>query len=167
MPAPHTANEQDHADKLLEQWRQVRPELDCSPMAFFGRLSRMALLAEREIVAVIKQHGLTAGEFDVLAALRKNAAPLTPTELYQSTLLTSGAMTARLDKLEQRGLITRQHSQKDRRSMIVQLTAEGMSLVDTTVDAHVANEQQLITPLTAEEQQLLTGLMRRWLLAHE
>ncbi|MDE1460929.1 MarR family winged helix-turn-helix transcriptional regulator [Spartinivicinus poritis] len=157
----------DHVDLVLEQWQQQRPDLDVSPMAIFGRLSRMSSIVEPKIKAVLKSHGLTIAEFDVLAALKRGGEPLTPTTLYNTTMLTSGAMTARLDKLEQRGLIKRQPSATDRRSLLIALTETGLQLVDTAVVAHVDNEQQMLACFSEEEKAQLAKLMKTWLLAHE
>lgn len=136
-------------------------------MAIFGRIGRMAALAGREIDETLKDQGLASGEFDVLATLRRAAEPLTPTALYQSTMLTSGAMTARLDRLERQGWIARQPSPTDRRSLLVALTPEGKSKIDQALEAHVSNEWALLEPLNSAEQQQLAALLRRWLLAHE
>ena len=157
----------DHVDQILTQWARERPDLECSPMAVWGRLSRMAALADRAIELPFKALGLSRTDFDVLATLRRAGRPLTPTELYQSAMLSSGAMTARLDKLEAQGWVQRSPSSQDRRSLEVSLTAEGRRLADEAVTRHVANEQQLLAPLSPEEQQQLAGLLRRWLEVHE
>ncbi|MCX4029093.1 MarR family transcriptional regulator [Endozoicomonas sp. SM1973] len=157
----------DHVDLVLEQWQQQRPDLDANPMAIFGRLSRMNSIVEPKIKAVLKSYGLTLAEFDVLAALKRGGQPLTPTTLYNTTMLTSGAMTARLDKLEQRGFIQRQPSATDRRSLLIELTEAGLQLVDTAVVAHVENEQQMLACFSEEEKEQLAKLMKIWLLAHE
>ncbi|WKE64875.1 MarR family transcriptional regulator [Gallaecimonas kandeliae] len=157
----------DHVDQLLAQWAERRPDLDCSPMGVWGRMSRMAAMASREIERPLKELGLSNTDFDVLATLKRGGQPLTPTELYQSAMLSSGAMTARLDKLEGRGLIHRAPSEEDRRSLKVALTEEGTALIDQAVAIHVENERRLLAPLTEAEQQQLAALMRRWLLARE
>ncbi|WP_336391118.1 MarR family transcriptional regulator [Gallaecimonas xiamenensis] len=157
----------DHVDKLLAQWAQCRPDLDCQPMGVWGRMSRMAAMAAREIEKPFKALGLTSSEFDVLATLRRSGGPVTPTELYQSAMLSSGAMTARLDKLESRGLVQRSPSAEDRRSLRVSLTEQGLALIDRALVLHMANEAELLAPLSEDEQQQLAGLMKRWLLARE
>lgn len=161
------SDERDHVDALLAQWARERPDLDCWPMAIFGRVARMAALAGRDIDEGIKEQGLASGEFDVLATLRRAGEPLTPTALYQSTMLTSGAMTARLDKLERQGWIARQPSPCDRRSLLVALTDEGRAVIDKAVAAHVHNEWRLLDPLSETEQRQLADLLRRWLRAYE
>ncbi|MEB6606276.1 MarR family winged helix-turn-helix transcriptional regulator [Aeromonas sanarellii] len=157
----------DHVDLLLAQWARQRPDLDCSPMGVLGRVARMAAIAGREVSEELKECGLLGSDFDILATLRRAGEPLTPTALYQSAMLSSGAMTARLDKLEQRGLITRQAAPDDRRSLLVNLTDAGLALVDEAVERHLANERRLLAPLTGEEQAQLAALLKRWLLENE
>ena len=159
--------ETDHVDQLLGQWARQRPDLDCSPMGVFGRVARMAAIAGREINDELKECGLLGSDFDILATLRRADEPLTPTALYQCAMLTSGAMTARLDKLEQRGLIRREASPDDRRSLLVCLTEPGRELVDHAVEQHVANERRLLAPLSLAEQEQLAALLKRWLLENE
>ena len=157
----------DHVDLLLAQWARQRPDLDCTPMGVLGRVARMAAIAGREVSEELKGCGLLGSDFDILATLRRAGEPLTPTALYQSAMLSSGAMTARLDKLEQRGLIERQAAPSDRRSLLVCLTEPGRELVDHAVERHVANERRLLAPLTDEEQGQLAALLKRWLLENE
>ncbi|MFM4963085.1 MarR family winged helix-turn-helix transcriptional regulator [Aeromonas bivalvium] len=157
----------DHVDLLLAQWARQRPDLDCSPMGVLGRVARMAVIAGREVSEELKGCGLLGSDFDILATLRRAGEPLTPTALYQSAMLSSGAMTARLDKLEQRGLIVRQAAPDDRRSLLVCLTEPGRELVDHAVERHVANERRLLAPLTQAEQGQLAALLKRWLLENE
>ncbi|MCS3459327.1 MULTISPECIES: MarR family winged helix-turn-helix transcriptional regulator [Aeromonas] len=158
---------EDHVDQLLAQWARQRPDLDCSPMGVLGRVARMAAIAGREVSDELKECGLLGSDFDILATLRRAGEPLTPTALYQSAMLSSGAMTARLDKLEQRGLIERQAAPDDRRSLLVNLTEAGLALVDQAVERHVANERRLLAPLNQEEQAQLAALLKRWLLENE
>src|SRR5690606_20970560 len=106
---------QDHVDKLLIQWQEHRPDLDCSPMGIIGRMYRAHRIMTDSINDVFKGYGLSQVEFDILASLRRAGEPLTPTQLYHTVVLSSGAMTARLDKLTDRGLIYRQPSDDDRR----------------------------------------------------
>ena len=136
-------------------------------MGVLGRVARMAAITGREVSEELKGCGLLGSDFDILATLRRAGEPLTPTALYQSAMLSSGAMTARLDKLEQRGLIRREASPDDRRSLLVCLTEPGRELVDQAVERHVANERRLLAPLTNEEQGQLAALLKRWLLENE
>src|SRR3569832_1575086 len=117
----------DRAARAIEQWRRERPDLDVSPMGAIGRLNEAsALIARDRLAPVFARFGLQSGEFDVLATLRRSGAPyaLTPTELYEATMVTSGAMTARLDRLEKAGLIQRAPHPNDRRGVVVQLTGK-------------------------------------------
>ncbi len=156
----------DHVDRILSQWQHERPELDPLAMSIFGRLWRLNAIASKAIEQVHLQYGLTQPEFDVLATLRRSGEPytLSPTALYTSLLLSSGAMTNRLDKLEARGLIYREPSPEDRRSMLVALTKTGLVLINETMTAHVANEQRLLHSLDRTQQQELADLLRTLLL---
>ena len=157
----------DHVDRILQQWQHERPELDPLAMSIFGRLWRLNAIASKAVEQVHLQFGLTQPEFDVLATLRRSGEPytLSPTALYTSLMLSSGAMTNRLDKLEARGLIYREPSPEDRRSMLVALSKAGLALINETMTAHVANEQRLLHSLDHTQQQELTDLLRTLLLA--
>lgn len=154
----------DRAENALSQWRQERPDLDVSPMAVLGRLNEAAsLIARNHLNPLFAGLGLQPGEFDVLATLRRSGAPfaLTPTALYEATMVTSGAMTGRLDRLERAGLIARGPHPSDRRGVVVQLTDNGRGLIDAALSAHVANERRLLAGLSAAEQEQLAGLLRK------
>ncbi|MDX8490318.1 MarR family transcriptional regulator [Mesorhizobium sp. VK22B] len=154
----------DRAARAIEQWRKERPDLDVSPMGVIGRLSEVASLISRERLApLFARFGLQQGEFDVLATLRRSGAPyaLTPTELYEATMVTSGAMTARLDRLEKAGLIQRAPHPSDRRGVVVQLTAKGRELIDGALAAHVANEHQILSGLTSQDRETLAKLLEK------
>jgi DNA-binding MarR family transcriptional regulator len=152
----------DRVDEVLSQWAAERPDLDASPMGVVGRLSRAARLVERGVNEVLEQHGLAPGEFDLLATLRRTGAPfqLTPGALVASSMVTSGAVTARLDRLVDKGLVTREVDPENRRSVIVTLTRPGRRLVDRVVELHVANEDRLLAPLSARDRERLAGLLR-------
>lgn len=148
----------------MEQWRRERPDLDVSPMGVIGRLNEAsALIARDRLAPVFARFGLQSGEFDVLATLRRSGAPyaLTPTELYEATMVTSGAMTARLDRLEKAGLIQRAPHPSDRRGVVVALTAKGRELADEALAAHVANEHQILSGLTGEDREVLAKLLEK------
>ncbi|MER8504844.1 MarR family transcriptional regulator [Mesorhizobium sp. M0904] len=154
----------DRAAKAIEQWKKERPDLDVSPMAVLGRLNEAASLIARERLApLFASYGLQSGEFDVLATLRRCGPPyaLTPTALYEATMVTSGAMTNRLDRLEKSGLIKRGPHPDDRRGIIVQLTGKGLALIDEAVTAHVANEHQILSGLARPEQTMLARLLEK------
>lgn len=155
----------DAIDRVLAQWQSERPQLDTLPMGIMGRMMRLIKHLETAVGELHKQHGLKMGEFDVLATLLRAGAPhqLTPSELLASMMLTSGAMTNRLDKLEQKGLVTRVHSTADRRSIEVKLSDQGLDLINTLLEEHVNIQHQLMATLTTEQQQALTALLRDWL----
>ena len=154
----------DRAAKAVEQWARERPDLDVTPMLVLGRLNEVSSLVARERLApLFARFGLQAGEFDVLATLRRSGQPyaLTPTALYEATMVTSGAMTNRLDRLEKAGLILRGPHPNDRRGIVVQLTEKGLALIDETVTAHVANEHEILAGLTAAERETLSHLLEK------
>ena len=152
---------EDHAQHVVDQWASVRPELDVSPVLVIGRLHRVALALTTELVKVYNAHGLGEGDFDVLATLRRTGEPyeLTPTELMDQTMVTSGAVTKRLDRLEGAGLVERRVSDGDRRSRIVVLTEKGRELIDRAAPEHFANEARLLQPLSAGERATLARLL--------
>ncbi|MBA1145053.1 MarR family winged helix-turn-helix transcriptional regulator [Mesorhizobium neociceri] len=152
----------DRAAKAVEQWKRERPDLDVSPMLVLGRLNEASSLVARERLApLFARFGLQAGEFDVLATLRRSGQPyaLTPTALYEATMVTSGAMTNRLDRLEKAGLILRGPHPNDRRGIVVQLTEKGLALIDEALAAHVANEHEILAGLTVAEREKLAELL--------
>lgn len=155
----------DHVDRVLEQWRAERPDLDVAPMGVVGRISRAARSLEREIRGVFDLHGLQPGEFDILATLRRSGAPyqLTAGGLVATSMVTSGAITNRVDRLEAKGLVTRETDPTNRRSVLITLTDRGRSLVDEVVVDHLANERRLLAPLTEREQDQLAALLRKLL----
>ncbi|CAG9297408.1 MarR family winged helix-turn-helix transcriptional regulator [Celerinatantimonas diazotrophica] len=157
----------DSVDSILKQWKQARPDLDCSVMGVVGRLQRTSKIWETKLDRVFKDHGLSRIEFDILATIRRsNPAGITPTELYKTLMLSSGAVSTRLEQLVKEGAVQRLSSEHDRRSCKVILTAEGKALIDTALDAHVANMTHMLTRLTAQEQGQLADLLRK-VLVHE
>ena len=155
----------DHLDLVLSQWARERPDLDASPMGVIGRLSRLARLIDTELNRVFSAHGLDRSSFDVLATLRRAGPPhrLTPVELMRASMVTSGAITQRLDRLEKRGLITRTPSELDGRRVYVSLTADGLALIDRALPDHLANEHRLLAPLTQAQRKALADTLRRLL----
>ena len=138
-------------------------------MGVFGRISRIAARAEQAIDQVFRPHGLSGGDFDVLAALRRSGEPyrLTPTALSRSMMVSSGGTTKRLDRLEARGLIRRDPDPDDRRGTLVTLTDAGLESIDTVVSEHVRNEARLLAALAPNERDTLEQLLRHLLLALE
>jgi DNA-binding MarR family transcriptional regulator len=155
----------DPVDRILEQWRAVRPDVDVSPMAVIGRLSRTSRLVDAELRRTFEGHGLDAASFDVLATLRRSGGVLTPGELTRSAMVTSGAITQRLDRLENRGLVTRARSTADGRGVHVQLTEEGRALIDAALPDHVATENRVLAALTEPQRTALTDALRTLLAA--
>lgn len=156
----------DRAARIADQWRRERPDLDPSPMVPIGRLMQAARLIQRDhLQPVFARFGLGPGEFDVLASLRRSGDPyrLTPTALYSQLMITSGAMTNRIDRLEKAGLVERLPDPGDRRGTLVALTAEGKDRVDAAVSVHVANEARILSALTPEEQGQLSALLGKLL----
>ena len=152
----------DHVDHLLAQWALERPDLDVSAMGVVGRLARVQRLVEAELRATFAAHDLDAASFDVLATLRRHASAggLTPAALMRSGMVTSGAITQRLDRLEERGLVHRTRSDADRRSVFVQLSEAGRALVDETLPDHVATEERLLAGLDPQQRELLASTLR-------
>jgi DNA-binding MarR family transcriptional regulator len=155
----------DHVDRIAAEWRRERPDLDVGPLEIFARLFRAAHLADRALAETTAERGLQPGWFDLLAALRRSGAPfeLNPTQLMRSTMLTSGGMTKRLDRLAEAGLVERRADPTDRRGTLVGLTARGEQLVDELVEIHVANEERLLSALSAAERRELDDALRRLL----
>ncbi len=154
----------DRARRAQEEWQRERPDIDAGVMALVGRLLEATHLLERNwFLPLAAQFELHQGEFDVIATLRRSGNPyaMTPTDLHEGLMLSSGAMTSRLDRLERKGLIERVPSPNDRRSTLVRLTPAGLALIDKALPLHVANEQQALSALTQKEQAQLDGLLAK------
>ncbi|WP_281284274.1 MarR family winged helix-turn-helix transcriptional regulator [Nocardioides litoris] len=155
-------DERDEVDDLVEAWARERADLDLDPVAVFSRISRLSRhldLARREAFSA---HGIESWEFDVLAALRRAGAPyeLSPGRLLRETLVTSGTMTNRVDRLAGRGLVERYPDPEDRRGVIVRLTPEGGATVDGAFEALLDAERDLLAGLPARDQARLAVLLR-------
>lgn len=156
----------DRAALAVAQWRRERPEIDPFPMEVLGRLAELAHLVARDrLLPLFARFGLQNGDFDVLATLRRSGSPyaLTPTALYEATMISSGGMTARLDRLEKAGLILRDKHPTDRRGTLVTLTERGRATIDSVLPAHVENERAILAALSADEQAQLNGLLAKLL----
>jgi DNA-binding MarR family transcriptional regulator len=153
----------DHVSTILKQWRTQRPDLDVSPVGVFGRISRIDRHKSTALREVYRRHDCDAGEYDVLAALRRNVPPhvLTPTDLSRTVLVNSATMTERLTRLEQRGLVLRTRSDRDRRSVSVGLTRAGRDLIDSAVKDLLAIESRLLGGLTQADQRALARLLAK------
>ncbi|EOQ95883.1 MarR family protein [Leptospira wolbachii serovar Codice str. CDC] len=159
----------DPMDEILRQWEKENPSLSLRGMEVFGRLGQAALLASSVVETNLARFGLKLGEFDVLASLRRSGPPfrLNPTQLWQGMLLSSGAMTNRLDRLEVAGYIERLADPNDRRATLVSLTEKGLKLVEEAVLSHTQNENASIQDLTAEEINTLNSLLTKLKLSIE
>lgn len=157
----------DDVDRIVDQWRRERPELKTDAMAVFGRIYRIARLVGDGQEQVYARYGISRGDFDVLATLRRNGAPyqLSPKALAASMMLTTGAMTGRLDRLEERGLITRSPDPDDRRALVITLTDEGRTLIDEAVGPGLAAQRAVFEQLSPTGQRQLNGLLRQLLAA--
>jgi DNA-binding MarR family transcriptional regulator len=154
----------DHVDAILEQWARERPDLDASPIGLIGRLHRIGDVLNVELRRVFAEAGLGDGDFDVLVTLRRHGAPyeLTPGELSASTMVTSSAVTKRIDRLERAGLVSRTVDPDDGRSRRIRLTDSGFALVDRLMADHVANEHRLVSGLSPRDRANLAAILRRW-----
>lgn len=155
----------DEVDALVEAWHRERPDLDVSPMEVLSRITRLARHLDRHRAAAFYSHGLEAWEFDVLAALRRSGAPyqLTPGQLLRETLVTSGTMTNRVDRLTGRGLVRRQNHPGDRRGVLVRLTDQGRDTVDAALADLLAAEEAMLDGLRATDRNQLVGALRQLL----
>jgi DNA-binding MarR family transcriptional regulator len=161
------AMHEDAVDQIVHQWNRERPELDVSATHVLQRISRIYLLQSASFAAVFERYGITFGEFEVLAALLRSGPPhqMSPTRLVDAVVLSSGAMTNRIDRVEALGLVVRRPDPRDRRGTLVALTREGRQTVDAAVVAHLANEEHLLTPLSSAERGTLARLLRKLLLS--
>ena len=156
----------DRATQAVAQWRRERPDIDGFPMEVLGRLTELAQVVLRDrLNPVFARSGLQQGEFDVLATLRRSGAPyaLTPTALCEAAMISSGGMTARIDRLEKAGLIERRRHPTDRRGTLVALTEAGWTLIDALLPVHVETERGILSVLTDDEQRMLNALLAKLL----
>ena len=163
-PDPALDPSLDHVGRIMAQWARERPDLDVSPQGVIGRLHRLAASLTEELVAVYSRFGLGEGEFDVLATLRRAGAPyeLTPGALAAQTMVSSGAVTKRVDRCVERGWVTRRVSEGDARGRVVALTAPGRELIDRAFEAHMANEHRLVGLLAESAQAVLARILEGW-----
>ena len=166
MSAAHVP---DRIDLVEAAWLRERPDLDVSPLQVIARLHRVANHLTDELVAVYARHGLSEGDFDVLATLRRSGPPFerSPGDLAASTLVTSGGMTKRVDRLAAAGLVTRRVSEDDARARVVALTERGREVVDAAFTEHMANERRLVDLIAPGQARALEDALRTWLAALE
>ncbi|HET7303474.1 MAG TPA: MarR family transcriptional regulator [Segeticoccus sp.] len=152
----------DEVDRIVEAWQRERPDLDVAPLQVLSRVSRLARHLDLARGSAFTRHGLEGWEFDVLSALRRAGEPyqLSPGRLVQQTLVTSGTMTNRVDRLERRGLVRRSPAPRDRRGVIVALTDEGRRVVDRAMADLLESEHALLAELPEQARTELADLLR-------
>ncbi|MFF3464463.1 MarR family winged helix-turn-helix transcriptional regulator [Streptomyces sp. NPDC001984] len=160
-----SAQHKDPVDAIIEQWAEERPDLDTAAMEVFGRIFRLSRAMGDRMEKAYARFGISRGEFDVLATLRRVGEPyaLSPRSLSATLMLTTGGMTGRLDKLERAGLLRRSPDPHDRRGLQVTLTPEGLRLIDEAVGAGLAEETDALSALNGEQADQLADLLRELL----
>ncbi|MBK1665220.1 MarR family transcriptional regulator [Rhodospirillum rubrum] len=156
----------DRAARAATQWRTEWPDIDTFPMEVLGRLTEVAQIVTRDrLNPLFAAFGLQNGEFDVLATLRRSGEDyaLTPTALYEAAMISSGGMTARIDRLEKAGLVERRKHPTDRRGTLVALTDQGKTLIDDVLPVHVENERTILATLSEPERRTLNALLAKLL----
>ncbi len=153
----------DEVDEIVAAWARERADLDLTPVEVFSRVSRLARLLDRARRGAFSAHGIEPWEFDVLAALRRAGRPyqLTPGALLRHTMVTSGTMTNRVDRLTARGLVERLPDPADRRGVRVRLTGAGKRAVDGAFETLVAEERALLADLSEADRRTLVGLLKQ------
>jgi DNA-binding MarR family transcriptional regulator len=156
---------QDAVALIQEEWRRERPDLDTSPQGVIGRLHRVAARLTAELTAVYDAHGLAEGDFDVLATLRRAGAPYERSagELAEHTMITTGGMSKRIDRLERAGLVARRSSDTDGRGRLIRLTEQGRARIDAAFTDHMANERRLLEELDPADAAALERILTAWL----
>lgn len=169
MPEAPESKARDLLDHILDQWREERPEIDAGGMALVPRLFRLSHLFDLEMTVVSRSLGLKAGWLDALSALRRIGAPyrLSAGELARWTLLSTGGLTNRLDRMEAAGVVRRVPNPDDRRGVLVELTQAGRELTDRAIDAHLDLYERMLSPLSQAEQAQFVELVRKLTRAFE
>ena len=159
----------DQIDRIVALWRKVRPDLDPSSTEVIGRIVRMEYFITRRVLQDLALHSINVGEFDVLAALRRQGEPyqLSPNQMQEMVLISSGALTNRINRLESAGLVKRTPDQDDRRGVNVSLTEKGLNVIEEAAGRHLAAEAELLEVLSDEERHTLGALLKKLLLTHE
>ncbi|WP_036497010.1 MarR family winged helix-turn-helix transcriptional regulator [Nocardia aobensis] len=153
----------DAVDRIVADWGRARPDLDVWPTHVIGRLKRMGRRLEREMKEFFARYGLEYWEFDVLSTLRRSGGPdgLTAGDLIKATMVTSGAITNRIDRMAAKDLVRRVPDARDRRTIRVQLTDHGLDVIDEVMPLHVDNEIRLLSGMSRTELDQLADLLRR------
>ncbi|MFE6055328.1 MarR family winged helix-turn-helix transcriptional regulator [Kitasatospora sp. NPDC056446] len=160
--------QRDTIDDIVEQWARARPDLNPEAMALIGRLRRLNVRVDNALREYFTTCGLDSSEFDVLATLRRSGEPyeLNARALLKSAMVTSGAITNRVDRLSAKGLVERNPCPDDRRAVLIRLTPAGKELIDGALAGHVRNEERILAVLDEDERVRLDGLLRKLLIAH-
>ena len=155
----------DVVDRIIGQWNRERPDVDVSPLEVIGRVSRLSRLVDRVLAENFAKYAIEAWMFDVMATLRRSGEPyeLAAGQLVSQTMVTTGAMTNRIDRLEQRGLVERVAA-PDRRKVIVRLTPQGLGLVNEVIASHMEAEEQILAGLSANQRRQLASQLKSVLL---
>tara|TARA_B100000945_G_scaffold225454_1_gene182331 strand:- start:555 stop:1073 length:519 start_codon:yes stop_codon:yes gene_type:complete len=153
--------ESNPVDRIAAEWERERPDLDASPLAIFGRITRINLYLGKHVNTFLEGHGLSLGLFDVLTALRRAGKPfrLKPSDLADMTMLTSGGMTGRIDQLEELGYVRRISDDNDRRVMFAELTPDGLQLIDMLIELHFLRESELLEGIGPEDKKELSRIL--------
>jgi DNA-binding MarR family transcriptional regulator len=161
--------ERDSVDRIVQAWRRRDPQLDSSSLEVTGRLVLCASYYERAVIAVLQPFGLSIADFDVLNTLRRvgDQHGSKPTDLARSSLITTGAMTSRLDRLERSGLIRRLPDPADRRGVLVRLTPQGSKVARQALHELIAANQAFLEPLSEQQRESIASALKRLLLQHE
>ena len=156
-------------EKIRAQWAHQRPDLDTKPMALIGRIIRLSAQLTEEMSRTFARHGLNGASFDMLATLLRSGPPhaLSPNQLLETMMVTSGTMTNRIDQLVKDDLVSRIKNANDKRSVLVQLTSKGHQIIDAAVTDHVDTQKKLTASLPEEEQIALNVLLQDYLAALE
>ncbi|CAL9464830.1 hypothetical protein SUDANB95_02698 [Actinosynnema sp. ALI-1.44] len=159
----------DAVADVVAQWQRERPDVDFGPIAVVGRLMRLSRLWDKEIKDSLARHGVDPGEFDVLGTLRRSGEPyrLSAGEILDASLVTSGAITLRIDRMEAKGLVERVRDRDDRRVVRVQLTAKGLAVIDNVIPHHLATEDGLLRALEPAGRERLADLLSTLLVDRE
>ena len=155
----------DAVDQLLVAWKETRPDLDPTPLGIVGRVIVLAQHLERSVARALADHGITLGQFDILATLRRHGPKggLTPTQLLGSVMLSSGGMTSRLDTLERAEWIVRHPDPNDRRGVLIELTPKGKKLIDAATATRFDEAARSLPEVASSERENLEQMLRIWL----
>jgi DNA-binding MarR family transcriptional regulator len=166
---PARADLRDSVDRLLAEWADERPDLDFAPVGVVTRMARVRAHLDAGVTEVFRRFDLTSPDFQVIVTLRRAGRPyrMTQARLMTELALTSGTVSVRVDRLVRRGVVARESDAEDRRTVRVRLTEEGLALFDEIAPLHLANEDRLLSALTADEQAQLGDLLRRLLVSFE